>query len=103
MYGFIYRLLTGCITSRFLQHPIVSHEESLQGISEILQEVPPVGNLHGIRRTTSGTVRIGAGSISADNLDARVSLQPSSKGISRAIGQQINRTVALKVDQNRSI
>ncbi len=48
-------------------------------------------------------VGIGAGAVAADDLDAGMRPQPGGEGLRRAVGQQINRAVALEVDDDATV
>src|SRR4051794_1114056 len=62
-----------------------------------------VGNLDGVWRTPACTVRVGAGTITADHADARVLTQPGYQAGRRPIWQKIDRTPTLQINQNRSV
>ena len=55
-------------------------------LTQVLQQVPAIGYLYGIRRTLTRTFCIHTAPIAADNLDARVGLEPGSEGFSGSVG-----------------
>lgn len=82
---------------------VMAGEDLAQGIGQIVQEMPPVRDLNGGGRTLADAISVGASTITSDNLDARMSFQPCGNGVSLAVGQQVDRTIALKIDQNGAV
>lgn len=62
-----------------------------------MQEVPSVGHLDRLRRSLPERFGIGAGAIPADNLHARVCVQPRGDGLALPVGQKIDHPARLKV------
>ncbi|MEV6212771.1 hypothetical protein [Kitasatospora sp. NPDC051914] len=50
----------------FAQVGAVAADDALDGLGEVVQQVPGVGDLLGLRRTRSGTVAEGSGAVAAD-------------------------------------
>lgn len=78
----------------------VASEQGLQCITEILQDVPPIGNLNSLRGSTGCSSPIGIPTVAADDFDTRMRLQPSCNGGFGALGQQINWFVFFQIDQD---
>jgi hypothetical protein len=73
-------------------------EHSFQSVARVLEEVPPVRDLHRIRRTLRGSLRVGFGSVAGDDLDAGVLLEPLGERSRLTPGEQGYRSMALLVD-----
>jgi hypothetical protein len=65
--------------------------------------MPTIGNLHRIGRTLARTVGIHSATIAADNLHARMLVQPLRNTLCRTLWQQVNRLMGLQIDHNRRI
>jgi hypothetical protein len=87
------RLPQGCRMSRY---------ELLDRITQIFQQVPAVCHMDGLRCAGPTATRIGFPTIAADNLDARMCLEPRTKGFLCALGQQVYRSMLLQIDQDRT-
>ena len=57
------RCTTGC--------GAVSVSQGLDSLPKIAEQMPPVGDLNGVRSALADPVGIGAGTIAGDNLDAQ--------------------------------
>jgi len=75
-------------TTRCCAKPI---GESLDGISEIAEQMPPISSLNRARRTLPNALVINAGSIAGDNFDTWVNAEPSRVGCSIAVRQELAR------------
>lgn len=64
--------------------------DSLDGIAEIAEQVPSVGDLDDARRTLTNAVSINAGSIARNDLDARLIAQPSGNRCGVAVWEEID-------------
>jgi len=82
---------------------MVAVDHGADGIAEVAQQVPAVGDLDRIRRTLAHAVRVGAGSVARDDLDPGVLTKPSGQGFGLPVGQQVQDLVALQVDQGRPV
>src|SRR4051812_18176531 len=83
---------------------MVTVESVTHGIAQIAQQVETVGNLDSIRSAGANAVGKGAGPVAGDDLDAGMRLQPGGDGLSRAVGQQIDRLVGtLEIDDNCAV
>jgi hypothetical protein len=78
-------------------------EHLLEGFHQILQQVKPVGDLGGLRRSLARPIGIGSGSVARDDLDPRVGPQPLRQGLGLPIGQQGDRLPAFQLDQHGPI
>ena len=65
--------------------------------------MPAIRDLDGTRRSLARTVRVGAGTVARDYLDAGVAAQPLGQALGQAIGQQIDDLVPLQIDEDRSV
>ena len=73
------------------------------GLGEVMSDVPPVADLEGIgQRLTHGCCKA-SGTVSADDLDARMLTQPPGKGSGPEVGQDIDPLTSLSVDQDGGI
>jgi hypothetical protein len=59
---------------------IVPVTKSLDGVSQIAQQVPSIGYLDGARGTLTNAVGVGARSIPSDDLDTGAITQPGGDG-----------------------
>jgi hypothetical protein len=78
-------------------------EHLLQGLGEIPQEMPPIGNLCGGGGSVSRPVSIGGRAIARNHLDHRMGLQPLRQRVSGAIREQRHGLPTLQIDQHRPI
>jgi hypothetical protein len=74
-------------------------EHLFEGFHQILQQVKPVGDLGGLRRSLARPIGIGSGSVARDDLYPRVGPQPLRQGLGLTIGQQGDRLPAFQIDQ----
>ena len=56
------------------------------GIAEVTQQVPAVGDLDGIRRALTHTVRVGAGPVARDDFDPGVLTKLPGQGFGLPVG-----------------
>jgi hypothetical protein len=82
---------------------MVALDDGLDGVTQITQQVPPIGHLNGTRRALADAVGIGAGTVARHNLHARVFAKPSRQCFGWSIRQQIHNLIALQVDQDGPI
>ena len=76
---------------------------ALQGLTEITEEVPAICHLHGLRCTLPYGISIGASTVTGDNLDPAMPLQPGRERAGLAVRQQVDDFVAFQVDQDGSV
>ena len=82
----------------------MSVKDACQGVAEIAQQMPPIGNLDRIRSTGPHAVGIVAGPIAGDDLDAGMRLQPRLDSLGLAVPQQIDRPVfILQIDDDGAV
>jgi hypothetical protein len=82
---------------------MLADQESLQDVTEVLQEVPAVSNLHRIRCTLPPAVGVVLATIPAQNLDSRMVPQPPSQRLGGPIREQVDGLVSFEVHQDRAI
>jgi hypothetical protein len=85
------------------QVAVVLVEDRTQRVAAVAQQMPPVGDLDGVRRTPRGSVGIGAGAVADHDRDARVPLQPRRQGVGAAVGQQVDDPSALEIAQDGAV
>jgi hypothetical protein len=73
------------------------------GIAKVAQQVPPVGDLHGVRSPLADTVRVGTRAITRDDFDTRMSAQPGRERRRLTIRQQVDNLVLLQIDQDCAV
>jgi hypothetical protein len=86
-----------------LQAPAVSTDDLLDGVAEVLEQMPAVGDLDRVRRTHAGTVGIAAPTILADDLDSGVRGEPVGEGVGGAVGQYVDRPAGVHVEQHGGV
>ena len=77
--------------------------QGLYGRAQVAQQVPTIRDLDGVGRALARAVRIGAGAVARDHLDAGVGAQPGRERLGPPVGQQIHDPVALEVDEHRPV
>jgi hypothetical protein len=78
-------------------------EHTAERITAVAQQMPPVGDLNGLRRSLAGSIGVGAGPIADDDLDRWMVLEPRGQGLGRAIGQQVDPAPALEITEDRAV
>jgi hypothetical protein len=63
-------------------------EHLLQGLGEIAQEMPSIGDLRGGRSPLPRPVGVGGRAVACNHLDARMGLEPLRQGLGRPIREQ---------------
>jgi len=81
----------------------VGGDALLDGLGEVLPQVEPVGDLDRVRRAGPGAVGVGAGAVSADDLDAGVRGQPVRQRLRVAAFEEVQRGAGLDVDDQRAV
>ena len=87
----------------FCQARTVRGGASLDGLGEVLPQVKPVGDLDCVRCPGAGPVGVGAGTVTADDLDARMRGQPVRERLGVAAFQQVERRAGLAVDDDGAV
>jgi len=82
---------------------VVPVEHPGQGVAEVAQKVPAICNLNGLGRAAANAVGVSTGAVTRDDLDAGMVVQPSPNRLRLTVGQNIDRTVALQIDDERAV
>lgn len=77
-------------TGSLLEHTMMWFQGILQSLAHVPQEVPAIGDLNRLRQAPAGRLRIGAGTIPADDLRTRMLPQPCGHGLGFP-GRGVNR------------
>ena len=85
------------------QITVVPVEHSGHRVAKVAQKVPPVRNLDGLGCAGANAVGVSTRAVSRDDLDAGMTVQPRSDRLRVAIGQHVDRTVALEIDDERAV
>jgi hypothetical protein len=86
-----------------MQYLLMARKQTLNRLAQVLEQMEAVSDLDGIWCATPRSIRIGSSPIATDDRDARMILQPLGETVRRAVGQEVDRSVTLQVDDNRSI
>jgi hypothetical protein len=78
-------------------------EHPLKQLAHIGQEVEAIGNLDGIGRALTRTVSVGAGTITADHVDAGVLSQPGRQTLGGSVRQEFDRLATFEVYEDRPV
>ena len=78
-------------------------EHPFERLAQAAQDVPAVGDLDGIWCAFADTTSIFGGTITRDNLNARMALQPGHNRFGGSVWQQIDHSMSLAVDKNCSV
>jgi len=79
------------------QFGMISRHHLLQGFTQIMDEMPAISNLKSLRSTTGGSISKGSATITADDFNTGVLLEPCSKGLRGSILKQINWGLLLQI------
>jgi hypothetical protein len=82
---------------------MVTANNGLNGFTKIAQQMPPITHLNRVRCPLTDAVRVGTGTITGDNLNARMLTEPFSEAVSLPIRQQVDHRIAFQIDKNGSI
>jgi hypothetical protein len=77
--------------------------ESLEGVGQVVYQVPALGHLQGAGGAARGPGGVHPISIAADHLDTRVMAEPGRQRVGRGIFQQIDRPMGVDIDQDRAV
>ena len=69
----------------------------------ILQQMPPVRDMDGIRRAAATAIGVAGATVAGDHLHAGVGLQPGCEAVRLAVGQQVNDGMAFQVNEDRAV
>jgi hypothetical protein len=72
-------------------------------LSQVVPEVPPVGDLKSLWGASGGTFGIEGGTVSADDLDAGPLGEPGRQRVCFTVRQKVDRTTRLNVDEHSSV
>jgi hypothetical protein len=89
--------------SRWLLERCLTPQKPIKRVGQITHEVPAICYLHRIGCAQSSSLGIGASTVPADHFDSRMLPEPSCKGFSTAVSQQINRPMRTQIHQNGSV
>jgi hypothetical protein len=81
----------------------VIDQEGFQGLAEVLDEMEPVHNLHGLRHPPANAVGIEVAAIAADHGDGGMLGQSRRDGRGRAVRQQVHDTVIREIHQDGAV
>jgi hypothetical protein len=81
----------------------VAFQHSLDSFEKIDNQMKTIGNLNGVRSAGIGTFGIEATSISCDDFQTRLLLQPKPQFICRTSWQKVYNTMTIQINQNRSV
>jgi hypothetical protein len=75
----------------------------LQGLSDIAQEMPAIGDLGGGGGRLTRPVGVGRRAVTRDDLDPRMGLEPLCQGVGGAIREQRHRLPTRQIDEHGPI
>lgn len=78
-------------------------QQPFEGFAQITDQMPTVDDVLGLWRAQCGAARLRHGAITAEDGDTRMGPEPGGKRVSRAVGQEIKRPMALQVHQQGAI
>jgi len=81
----------------------VPGQVALEGLAQVLGDVPAIGHLHRLRRSARRALGVGLAAIAANDLDPWMLLQPGRDRRGAAIGQEINHLMLRQIDEDRPI
>jgi hypothetical protein len=88
---------------RVLQAGAVAADRTLDRLGQVVPQMPPVGDLDRQRRTLSCALGVAPAAVPADDLHARVGIQPSAEGLRGPLRQHVDRPAGLDVDQDGAV
>ena len=72
-------------------------------LSQVVPDMPSISHLDRVRCTVASALGVGAGTVSAHDLDAGMRTQPVSQGLGSAVGEHVDRSASLGIDQQRAV
>jgi hypothetical protein len=90
-------------SGKLAQVRVVPVEHPFHRFPQILEHMPPVRYLDRGGSTLARPARVLSRPIARDNFNPRMLMQPGGQGVSGAIGEQIDRTALLQVDQDGGV
>lgn len=78
-------------------------QDALEDIANVAEQVPAIGDLHGVGCAAPRAVGVALRAIAADDLDARMRGEPRREVIGRAVCEQIDDRVALEIDEHDTV
>ena len=87
----------------FLQAGAVAGDGTLDGFGQVVPQMPPVRHLGGQRRALGRAFGVAAAAVTADDLRARVGVQPGPEGLRGPLREHVDRTAGLDIDQHRAV
>ncbi len=85
------------------EHLRMVRKKANQRLAQILEDMPSVRHLDGLRSTLLRPFSVRTCAIAADKLDSGMLLEPGAQSLSSALRQELNRAVPIKIDQNGAI
>ena len=73
------------------------------GVGEVVQQVPAVGDLDGERGTASSAFGVAAAAVPADHLHAGARIEPGAEGLRGPLRQHVHRPPGLDVCQDGAV
>jgi hypothetical protein len=95
--------LLGLLGCRRAQAVAVAGNAALRRLGQVLPQVEPVGDLHGVGGAQAGAFGVGSRAVSADDLHAGEAGQPLGQRRGLAAGEQFDRCAGLAVGQHRAV
>jgi hypothetical protein len=78
-------------------------QEVFDGLADVLHQMPSIGDLLGLGRGFGGSLGIGRVTVAADQLDARMRLQPCLDVHRVAVGQEVDHVARLEVNNDGAV
>ena len=78
-------------------------DDLLDGLDEVVPQVPPIGDLLCIRRADPDGFGVGAGAVATHDLHPGVGTQPGGEGVAGPVSQQIQRPMGGHVDDDGAV
>jgi hypothetical protein len=78
-------------------------EHALDGLAQVLQQVPAVGDLHGLGGALRRRLGVGRRTVPADHLDLRMGLEPHRDGVCLAVGEEIDDVTTFQVHDDGAV
>lgn len=82
---------------------MVAADLALESGGQVLEQMPPVGDMDGPRCSPAGTLAVDLGPVAGDHLDPGVVPKPPRDAVLLSVGQQVHNLVALQVHDGGAI